>query len=120
MMDIFPGPIRWVLTSVVIPVAFINYYPGHVLLRRGAALGFPTIMVYMYPGVGTVPVLLATLLASHSVTRYRSAGSRAWAQSFRVAANQEKAAPSHARRGPSSRTGLTLASTANAKSARYM
>jgi ABC-2 type transport system permease protein len=63
-----------VVLSTVLPLAFINYFPAHVLLERTEELTFP-IMAWVTPLVGVAAIALAYRFWSWGTRFYTGTGS---------------------------------------------
>jgi ABC-2 type transport system permease protein len=67
---------RWLRRlALVVPVAFVNYYPALYVLGRSDTLGLPPAARFASPAVAAAAGLLATRLWRTGVRHYRSTGS---------------------------------------------
>ena len=73
-INIFGGWTRRLL-AFVIPMAFVSYFPGLVVLGRPDPLGAPVFLQYATPVVAVALLLLAMQMWSIGVRHYRSTGS---------------------------------------------
>jgi len=73
-ISIYPSSIQIVLTLLV-PYAFINFYPAHYFLGRDDSLLFHPLFQYLTPLVGAVLFAGALLLWRAGLRRYHSTGS---------------------------------------------
>ena len=67
---------RWLqrLVSVVVPVAFVAYFPAAYILDKPNALGAPGFVSFLSPAVAVVAAVAAGFLWRFAVRHYRSAG----------------------------------------------
>lgn len=72
-VSIFHRGLQFVLTFVV-PFAFINYFPAHVLLDRTDQLAFP-VLAWATPVVGVITIAAAYGLWNFGTRSYSSTGS---------------------------------------------
>lgn len=72
-ISIYHRALQIVLT-VVIPFAFINYFPAHVLLERTSALSFP-LLAWATPVVGLLTICASYVFWSFGTRFYTSTGS---------------------------------------------
>jgi ABC-type uncharacterized transport system, permease component len=73
-ISIYPSSVQVILTLLV-PFAFINFYPAHYFLGRDDSDLFHPLLVYMTPLVGVILFGGALLLWRAGVRRYHSTGS---------------------------------------------
>lgn len=63
--------IQYVL--LIIPFAFINYFPAQFLLNK-SDMAFPAVFLYLTPAIGIVLYLLSYLFWRFSMKFYKSTG----------------------------------------------
>jgi ABC-2 type transport system permease protein len=73
-LTIFPNEVVKALTFVV-PIAFVNWYPGLYVLGREDATGYPVWALWLSPVVAALLVGLTALVWRTGVRQYRSTGS---------------------------------------------
>lgn len=71
-ITVYHVSIQWLIT-LVIPIAFINYYPASLLLGKGGAV-LPTAAGWIAPLVGPIALLATYHLFRAAVKRYQGAG----------------------------------------------
>ncbi|MHA6482688.1 ABC transporter permease [Paenibacillus sp. strain BS8-2] len=70
----YPKSIQ-ILLTVVLPYAFINFFPAHVILGKPNETMFFDVMLYLTPLVGIVLIVVAYRLWLFSLKHYTSTGS---------------------------------------------
>jgi ABC-2 type transport system permease protein len=73
-LTIFPSEVVKALTFVL-PIAFVNWYPGLYVLGREEATPLPDWALWLSPLVGLTLLGLTTLVWRYGVRQYRSTGS---------------------------------------------
>jgi ABC-2 type transport system permease protein len=73
-LNVFAGWLRS-LVVFVLPVAFVAYFPALYLLDKPDELGFPDVLRFLSPVVAVLATLVAAVIWSAAVRRYRSVGS---------------------------------------------
>ncbi len=73
-ITVFPKGIQFVLTFIL-PFAFMNFYPAAALLGKAIPEGYPAILPYLSPLVGTLVFALSILLWNWGLKNYKSTGS---------------------------------------------
>ena len=71
-VTLYAAGIQWLLT-VVVPLAFINFYPAALVLHKGGAV-LPSAAGWVTPLVGLGALLAAYGLFRRGVGRYQGAG----------------------------------------------
>ena len=73
-LTVFPADVVKALTFVL-PIAFVNWYPGLYVLGLDDPLGYPVWVQWLSPAVAATLLLLTTLVWRAGVRSYRSTGS---------------------------------------------
>lgn len=73
-ITVYPRGIQFLLTFIL-PFAFMNFYPGSLLLGKAAPQGFPAVLPYCTPVVGLICFILSVLLWNWGLNHYKSTGS---------------------------------------------
>jgi ABC-2 type transport system permease protein len=68
------GNVLQVAFTVLLPLAFVAYFPAAVLLNRTGELIVPPLVAYLAPLAGVLWFTLAYLFFSHELRHYQSAG----------------------------------------------
>jgi ABC-2 type transport system permease protein len=72
-LRIYGNVLRLALT-LILPVAFVAYFPAAVLLDRTGELSVPPLVAYLAPLAGVLWFAAAYLIFLHELQHYQSAG----------------------------------------------
>lgn len=73
-LSIYPKIFREIFIFVI-PLAFVNYFPGIVLLARESIVGFPKYVSYISPLIGSIFFFISYEIWKIGVRYYKSTGS---------------------------------------------